>query len=170
MQSNITPDVIKVVQSSLNKHYKKNLKVDGVAGNNTFSALKNINALPHDWGMERKLIGYIQHICDLEDINAGPVDGFWGPQTDYGYGLLRDKLNGAQPAPWRDDEGIGGQPGPGDKWPLQTQESLEAYYGKVGTNQVTIKVPYPLKLSWDTTQIVYKITCHSKVRTVCYAF
>ena len=163
MQPNITTDVIKVVQTSLNKHYKRTLKVDGIAGGKTTLELKKINALPHEWGMERKTIGYIQHVCELEDINAGPVDGYWGPQTEFGYGILRNKLNGTETQPWRDDEGIGGKPGPGDKWPLQTQEALEAYYGKVGTSQIKLRLPYPLKIAWDTSKTVTRITCHAKV-------
>ncbi len=164
MQPNVTPEVVKFVQLSLNKHYRKNLKVDGKAGANTVTALKQINALPHEWGLERKIIGYIQHICEFEDIDAGAIDGFWGPQTDYGYNLLKDKMNGVEPTPWRDDEGIGGKSSPNDKWPLQTQDELEKFYGEPGTGQVKIQLPYPVKIAWEPTKVITKFSCHNKVR------
>lgn len=164
MQPNITKEVIMLVQSSLNKHYGKKLKVDGMAGSNTEAALRGIRALHHTWGLERKMIGYIQHICSIEDIDAGAVDGFWGPQTEYGYELLRDRLNGVAVSPWRDDEGIGGQAREDDIWPLQTQEELTKFYGEVGTNQAKIQLPYPLKIAWDPAKKINRFSCNIRVR------
>jgi hypothetical protein len=163
MQPNVTKEVIELVQTSLNKHYRKNLKVDGIAGNNTEMALRGINELSSSWGLERKIIGYIQHICKLEDIEVGEVDGFWGPQTDYAYGILKDKMTGVEITAWRDDEGIGGTTTPDDKWPLQTQDNLEAFYGKPGTGQVKFQLPYPVKIAWNTDKTITKFSCHNRV-------
>lgn len=163
MQANVNKDVIKLVQTSLNRHYSASLKVDGVAGKATAAELLKITAIPSHWGMERQLVGYIQHICNFEDIDAGPVDGFWGPQTEYGYEVLRDKLKGTITPPWRDDEGLGGKPEATDKWPLQVQSELVAFYGEVGTGQVKIRSPYPLKIAWSPEKTVNNITCHGKV-------
>jgi hypothetical protein len=160
---NITPDVIKIVQTSLNRHYKHNLKVDGIAGKNTIAALLQVSAIPTHWSDERKIIGYVQHICSVESINAGPVDGYWGPQTQYGYEQLEHLfLYGSVPSPWRDDEGIGAVATPTD-WPVQTQTELEKYYGKVGTNQTLVDVPYQLKIAWEPTKTITKFSCHEKV-------
>jgi len=160
---NVTPAVIKIVQDSLNRHYGHNLKVDGDAGKKTMAALMQVSAIPTHWEQTRKLVGYIQHVCALEDIDAGPVDGYWGPQTDYGFEILKAAMaNGRKPDPWRDDEGIGATPQP-NTWPVQTQSELERYYGPVGTNQTSVVVPYPLKIAWNTDKIITKFSCHESV-------
>lgn len=160
---NITPSVIKVIQDSLNRHYNNKLKVDGDAGKNTMAALLKVSAIPTEWEKNRKLVGYIQHICALENIDAGPVDGYWGPQTDYGFEQLKVALaTGKKPDPWRDDEGIGAVPQP-NSWPVQTQDELERYYGPVGTNQTQVVVPYPLKIAWQPDRVITKFSCHEKV-------
>ncbi len=163
MHSNVTVDVIKLVQMSLNRHYKASLKVDGIAGKGTAAALLKIVAIPSHWNLERQIIGYVQHVCNFEDIPGGPVDGFWGPQTEYGYEILRDKLNGKTTTPWRDDEGIGGVVEAENPWPLSTQDELTKFYGEVGTGQIKLRVPYPLKIAWAPEKTVNTITCHGKV-------
>jgi len=141
----ITQEAIKLVQDSLNRHYRHNLKVDGHAGRKTQTALLQVTTVPNHWKLERQLIGYIQHIASVEDINAGPVDGYWGPQTDYAYK-------------------IGAIPDTNSKFPIQTQKELTKFYGEVGTNQVKLISPYPLRLSWKPETVVRRITCHQKVR------
>lgn len=158
----ITSEIIKDVQRSLNKHYKFNLKVDGDAGPKTMGALSRVPFIPAHWNEKRKLIGMIQHACMLESLNAGPVDGYWGPQTDYGYSQLTEKLAGKQPTPWRDDEGIGATT-KSNTWPIQTQIELERYYGSVGTNQTKVQLPYPVKIAWDLSKTINSFSCHEKV-------
>lgn len=161
--SNITKGVMKVIQQALNKHYSAGLVEDGIYGKNTANALLKVPVLPTHWEKERTLIGMVQHTCNLEGFDAGPVDGYWGPQTDYGYGLLKEKYTtGQAPLPWRDDEGLGATP-PNQGWPIQTQNELEKYYGPVGTNQTSVVVPYPLKIAWATEKTVTKFSCHEKV-------
>ena len=48
-------------------------------------------------------------------------------------------------------------------WPKQDYASMVAYYGNVGENQTKLVLPYPMRLAWDTSKTVTKITCHSKV-------
>lgn len=163
MNTNITKDVIKLVQQSLNKHYRMSLKIDGVAGKKTAAALLKVKEIPTHWLLEKQIIGYIQHIANFEGIEAGPVDGYFGPQTEYAYEILANQLMGKPFEPWRDDEGIGGKVEVGDKWPLQTQTELKAFYGNVGENQVKVRVPYPLKIAWAPEKVVNVITCHEKV-------
>lgn len=163
MTGSLTKDNVKLVQESLNKHYKANLKVDGLAGRGTAAELLKVQAIPTHWGLEKQIIGYLQHICNIEAIDAGPVDGLWGPQTEYGCEILRDKLNGSETPPWRDDEGLGGTATSSDTWPLQTQSDLTAYYGDVGTGQVKLQLPYPLKIAWSPEKSVSRITCHGRV-------
>ena len=48
------------------------------------------------------------------------------------------------------------------KTPLQDAASMNAFYGPVGENQTQIVMPFPLKLSWEPTTIVHKVTCNEK--------
>lgn len=50
-----------------------------------------------------------------------------------------------------------------NSWPKQDFASMLAYYGNVGESQLKLDLPYPMRLAWDTSKIVTKISCHSKV-------
>ncbi len=50
-----------------------------------------------------------------------------------------------------------------NKWPKQDFASMVAFYGNVGENQTKLALPYPMRLAWDTTKTVRRITCHSNV-------
>lgn len=50
------------------------------------------------------------------------------------------------------------------QWPAQSEiRNNKSPFGKNGTGLVTISVPYPLRLAWDTKQTVTRITCHALV-------
>lgn len=49
-----------------------------------------------------------------------------------------------------------------NKWPKQTTAELTKYYGKVGTNQTRVKVPWTMKLAWNKAMKVNYITLHEK--------
>lgn len=156
-------DIIKFIQQQLNKQFNLNLTIDGDAGAQTLSGIMLVKDIPTDWTKERKLVGYIQYLCKQEGIDTGTLDGYWGPQTEYGYEQLQSKINtGSLPAPWRTDSGNGLSVVPGN-WPPQTQTDLEQYYGKVGTNQTHVVVPYSLKIAWQPKTTVTKFSCHEKV-------
>lgn len=160
-----TKQMVVIAQHILNKHYATTLTTDGVAGKNTMNAIWRVTAVPTEWNENRQIIGVVQHGCQLNALDAGPIDGYWGPQTSHAFDEIKEIFNsGKPPVPWRDDEGIGGdEVDPNNDWPLQTQNSLVKYYGKVGTNQTKITVPYPLRIAWNVTQRVTKVTCHEKV-------
>lgn len=42
------------------------------------------------------------------------------------------------------------------------------FYGPVGENQTTLILPYTLKLAWDSTSTVKRLTCHTKVSESLY--
>lgn len=160
-ESIMNKDMIKVVQSELNKMYQPALAVDGIAGNKTQAALQKVSVLPTEWSIDRKLVGFIQHVATLSGIDAGSIDGKWGPQTETAYSDFVYKLeHGKLPDPWRTEEFTGDESG---QWPLQNEASMNAFYGQVGTNQGKVNSPYPLKLAWDTDKIVNRFTCHEKV-------
>lgn len=45
---------------------------------------------------------------------------------------------------------------------------MVAFYGPVGENQTSLILPYTLKLAWDSSVTVKKITCHKKVSASLY--
>jgi hypothetical protein len=154
-------ELIKVVQAQLNQLYSCGLVVDGDAGKKTQTALLQVSVLPTQWSTKRKLVGFIQHLATLEGIDAGAIDGKWGPQTEYAFSQLRYKLaHGKLPEPWREEEFTGSESG---QWPLQNEASMTEFFGEVGTNQGRAHSPYPLKLAWDTKKVVNSFPCHEKV-------
>lgn len=46
-------------------------------------------------------------------------------------------------------------------WPRQ--RDVERYFGKVGTNQARVALPFSMKLAWDTDHEIDTITLHEKV-------
>lgn len=48
------------------------------------------------------------------------------------------------------------------KYPLQ--KDVEQFYGKAGSNLVSLELPYTMKLAWDTKKNVTRFACHSKVK------
>lgn len=164
MTKELNKDMIKLVQSELNRMLNTDLAVDGKAGAKTQAALQKVSVLPSEWETEQKLIGFIQHVATLEGINAGSIDGKWGPQTESAHSDLVYKLeHGMLPDPWRPEEFTGEENG---QWPLQNEASMNAFYGEVGTNQGKARSPFPLKIAWDTDKTVNRFTCHEKVAPV----
>jgi hypothetical protein len=154
-------DIIKLAQSELNRLFHANIALDGIAGTNTKVALHKVTVLPTEWNTQRKIIGLIQYVATLEDIDSGPIDGKWGPQTQSGYAdLVYKREHGRLPEPWRQEEFTGSSEG---QWPLQNEAAMNAFYGEVGTNQGKANSPYPLKLAWKPNKIVNRFTCHEKV-------
>jgi hypothetical protein len=142
-------DFIKLVQRELSEQTGIKLSIDGIVGKRTQTVLLYIDQIPSEWPIRRKIIGYFQYLCATEAINAGPIDGYIGPQTDAAYNQYVDDKSGEW-VPWRTDE-------------EEDANDMIKYYGKRGTNQTKVHVPYTLKLAWNKTQKINKFTCHEKV-------
>ncbi len=157
----MTKKNIRFVQAQLNARGFQ-LKADGVLGKKTLAALDQVDGIPVDWPSKRKLIAFVQLLAKENGIEAGKIDGYWGPQTDFAadavYRLLAEKK---EPEIWRPEERTEANP---NSWPSQDPESnLTAFYGAVGKNQTRIEVPYPHRLSWDKRKVVNSFPCHEKV-------
>ena len=153
---------IRFIQAQLNALGLNAGRVDGVAGNKTFSAIAKIPQIPSSWGKKRKLIAFIQWLSKEHDIDSGTLDGYWGPQTEFAYETLQEKLETGQlPDPWRPEELSRANP---NQWPVQTpQKEIVKRYGQPGKNQTYIQVPYPHRLAWKLETTISRFQCHEEV-------
>ncbi len=111
----------------------------------------------------RKVTAFIQLLALDAGIDTGPVDGYWGPQTDFAFTSLRHlETEGSLPPAWRDIEPSTANP---NGWPMEREADLTQFYGPPGTeaNLVLVDAPYPHRLSWDLAQTARRIRCHAKV-------
>ncbi len=153
---------VRFIQQQLNALGHNCGKADGIAGSKTYGALAKIEQIPEDWSRKRRLVGFIQWRCEQEGFEAGPLDGYWGPQTEYAFECLLEKLEtGEAPAPWRPEELSRANP---NQWPVQTpQKEIVSYYGQPGKNQVYLQLPYTHRLAWKTSTTISRFQCHEKV-------
>lgn len=161
--------LIRIIQQSLINEGFKPGSVDGQLGDNSYRAVNSALAkrtalLPADWqgwSNPRKSVAYLQLLCRDRTIEVGAVDGFWGPQTDYAADTLSQLLaTGQMPAPWRDDTPLVVNP---NSWPPQKEADLNSFYGAVGTNQVSVALPYPHRVAWDLKTTIHSYQCNAKV-------
>jgi hypothetical protein len=118
------------------------------------------------WNKARRIVAAGQLLCRIDGIETGKIDGLIGPQTRHAFEVHEARKRGDNSAEtWRDAEQkeppLLARPHATAAWPRQSE--CTKFYGPVGSNQVSITVPYPLKLAWDTSKTLNKITCHKKV-------
>ena len=153
---------IKFVQEQLNARDLDAGTEDGIMGSRTQAALGRVEDLPTAWSTKRKVVGFIQLLAAEQEIEAGPLDGYWGPQTSFAFESLQHRLGEDEdPPPWRPEDLPDLNP---NDWPQQTPEQdLRDFYGDVDTNQTTLDLPYAHKLSWNKRAVIHRFTCHEKV-------
>jgi hypothetical protein len=155
--------MVKIVQRSLNVLYNVGLAEDGRVGPATMAAALQIPTVSANWSLSRRFVGALQHIATQAGLNAGPIDGYWGPQTESAFEQLAAISDSGAIDNWRDNE----QPpiliNPTSKWPVGTTAAMTDFFGPVGTNQSKVSVPYTLKLAWDTSKKLNRFTCHKLV-------
>lgn len=109
----------------------------------------------------RYVAAIIQRAAKAAGINPGIQDAYWGPQTeDAAYRLLGDQHIG-----WRPDEKEIVSPHELSKvkcW-TPTDAQMIAKYGKVGSNQVVITLPFRMRLAWDLDSTTIRMSCHKLV-------
>lgn len=166
----MTKTKVRVLQTFLNRANFKAGKVDGDFGSKTTAAvgraIKSLGgAAPEgwqNWPSTRLLAVGIQIVAQLNGIQSGKIDGYWGPVTDYAYSALQYLLEHEEAPPqWRDQEPSSANP---HGWPREKPQSeLVAFYGSAASNQILVDLPYTHKLAWDLRTTVNRTTCHKKV-------
>ena len=166
-------DTIRRIQARLAAlgHYHD--EIDGLRGDNTHAAVGAALAavagdLPadwQDWSDKRKTIGFLQHYCHSEGIDAGRIDGWWGPQTEYADWALAQKLETGTIPDWRDIAPGTANP---NGWP--TEAGVPAFYGAHGNPDwsrpppplVKVPAPYTFKIAWNLAQKRTFLWAHEK--------
>lgn len=161
--------VVRMVQQCLAGEGFAPGTVDGKLGTSTYAAvtkalLKWESEVPDEWQRwsdARKTVAYLQCLCKANSIDVGDIDGLWGPQTDFAVDTLSQFLKrGEMPAPWRDDSPPVCNP---HNWPTQDENSLNTFFGNVGTHQNSLVLPYPHRVSWDMRQTITSFSCNTRV-------
>lgn len=164
---------VRILQEYLKKKGLYAGKIDGDRGPKTHAAAAalldarkgELAGDPAGWSDKRKAVAAYQLHITEEGIDVGAIDGLWGTRTDAGHEALEEKREFGQPLLWRDET-----PGTANPhgWPADGagQSALIAFYGQPGNAQCTagkVTCPWPLKLDWDRSVVVTRISCHEKV-------
>jgi hypothetical protein len=164
---------IQIVQEHLKSLGHFSPVADGATGPATDAAvLKGLTArkaeLPEgalDLPPKRRLVFMLQLICKDKTIETGPIDGYWGPVTQYAAESLAHLIDtGGLPPAWREEE-LAAAVNP-NNWPRDTgnQSAMRAFYGTPGSPPIKkVKCPWTLRLAWDKRVTVSHIGCHAKV-------
>ena len=171
----IPVNAIRIAQRHLKSSGFKPGKIDGDLGPKTEKALDRVLKARRDelhpnhtdairnGSRRRKFTAYIQLLATDVGIDAGAIDGFWGPQTDFVFGEIEHlEEHGERRDPFRDLPPADSNP---NNWPVQRSAGLTAFYGRPGTesNLVLVDVPYPHRLAWDLSTTVSRVRVHKKV-------
>ncbi|QTF92930.1 peptidoglycan-binding domain-containing protein [Halomonas sp. BM-2019] len=142
--------------------------IDGIRGPLTRQAVEamlesHADKLPAGagkWSERRRAIACLQIGCLEREIEVGPIDGLWGPQTDFAADALAELFaTGEPPRPWRDPPQRDANP---NGWPREASIS-EVFGQPCEVPQVTVPCPWPLVLAWDLQTRVSGIGCHRRV-------
>jgi len=150
------------VQANLNARGLNAGPEDGVGNATTLAALEEVADWPDGWSAKRKVIGFIQTMARENGIETGPLDGYWGPQTEFAFECLQQSpQERLEPGIWRPEELPDLNP---NGWPLQTPEDeLVQYYGQIDSNQTRVELPYRHKLSWNKRETIGSFRCHERI-------
>lgn len=131
--------------------------VDGFLGPKSYSGLVQIlekYKLPWNrWNKKRQLIALHQIMLHDANIQVGAIDGLLGELTKAGYEQWQNRNRDIDPSPQEVEH-------------LPTMfpryQDMEAFYGKIGENQTTLILPYPMKIAWNTKQTIRQFSIHEK--------
>jgi len=152
---------IKTVQQLLKEKGLYNGALDGIIGPKTMAGLSKVKEVDSSLPKTRQITMFIQISANERDIDAGPVDGLWGQQTNAAYEMLIYYLeHGTLPPSWRPEEREISNP---NDWPVQNSPEFHEFYGERCSQLITIDLPYTMKLCWDLRTRTRRTRCHAKV-------
>jgi hypothetical protein len=103
-------------------------------------------------------------------VGANP-DGQPGPKTavaiiNYLRATGGTKANNGGMPPTIPTKPVDMVPPPADtvaRFPVQTEANMMKAFGPVGTRQVMLDLPFPMRISWDLSKSVTRVSCHALV-------
>lgn len=147
---------LKIVQTLLQNEGLYAGAIDGIRGDKTDSAVKSFllsrpSGLPEGWNgwrAKRKAVACLQVLCHGHDIDAGIIDGFYGPRTEAAAHQLKLlHQTGSLPRGFGDIVPVRANP---HQFPVETEGSLTEYYGPpVQVGLVRVPCPWTLRLDWN---------------------
>jgi len=82
----------------------------------------------------------------------GAIDGRVGPEMRYATEQWQNRQRQTDLPP---------RPAPvNNRWPSRAQ--LESFYGRPGTGHTMLNIPFPMRIAWNKSQSVNRVTVHSK--------
>jgi hypothetical protein len=175
MTTNLVGNVNIAIQRALKSRGFYGGSVDGILGPKSLEGIeawiRSVSVNPTKWPKSRLLIAAEQLLYKSMDIEVGIIDGFVGPMLRN----AREQYKAKVTLNWRDEaESIHeevkpapvvvrptAQKVPSSTWPRQ--KDCMTFYGKPGSNQTTLTLPYPMRVAWNKKQIVRSWSCHEKV-------
>lgn len=166
---------IRVIQEKLTETGHYTGAIDGLRGAKTHAAVAaGIGTLGKGtpegfsgWSEKRKTIAYLQAFAHAEGIDAGAIDGLWGPQTAFAADALEEKRSTGEITNFHDLGPV--KTGNPHGFPDETrsQSALVAFYGQPGSNSfrpplVKVPVPWTLKIAWNKSQLRSFLWVHEK--------
>lgn len=121
------------------------------------------------WTNTRLAVAGEQAVYRSMKLPTGPIDGFVGEDTRTARETYQARIN----LNWRAEKEKQDEVSPPKPisvktksksittWPRQSE--CMSFYGKPGTNQVTLTLPYPMRIAWEPKRIVRSWSCHAKV-------
>lgn len=124
------------------------------------------------WSKSRLAIAAEQAVyrsMKVPGVDGLRIDGLVGPQMTF----VREAYQARLVTNWRDEKDKQDEIAPPKPIPVKAksksipvwprQSECMSFYGKPGTNQVTLTLPYPMRIAWEPKQIVRSWSCHAKV-------
>lgn len=143
-------DQIKFVQQYLD------LMADGIAGPRTQAAVRSMPIINNNWKPERQIIAAFQFFLIKLNYTPGPIDGYYGPSTEYAWEDYQDE----SPGYWRDEPLPLAQ---ARGYPTEDTKSMIEYYGKQGENQTRVLLPYEMTIAWAPHRKINSFLCHEQL-------
>ena len=115
-----------------------------------------------NWSSKRKAVACFQLICHDNEIDAGKIDGLYGPQTETASDRLKIlNTTGELTRGFGDIAPIKENP---HNFPIEAYESLSNYYGEPCEARLEkVTCPWVLRLDWDLTTTTRTISVHEKL-------
>lgn len=148
----------RTLQTFLQKQKQYSGRIDGIAGPGTTVAINAMLAIMRvdfsSWSPNRRRTAVEQYALSLMGFRTGAYDGVIGSQTMDALERYQNYIRDHEPPA----ETVSHLP---TRWPRESE--MHDFYGMVGHNQVSLELPYVMRLAWDTSKTVKAIQCHEKV-------